>query len=176
MFDYNTFQDLPQKTILLFPIIQRLHFQSEFATRLDQFMLHYQGPVIRSIRIDFPLGDDHTDVIDRLISKGIAKGVKRIELLFSFETEEVNEFKLIFPLLPYKFSFALLSDTDSLTYLHLRNCFLAESADFSGLKNLTTIVVEGLVETYSTHILSCCFLNVFKLRLPPLRTARSCGQ
>ncbi|WJX79966.1 hypothetical protein P8452_63028 [Trifolium repens] len=114
MFDYNTIQDLPQQNLLLFPIIQRLHFQSEFATRLDQFMLHYRGPVICSIRIDFPLGDDHTYVIDRLISKGIAKGVKRIELLFSFETEEVNEFKLIFPLLPYKFSLALLSDTDSL--------------------------------------------------------------
>ncbi|WJX85263.1 hypothetical protein P8452_67747 [Trifolium repens] len=172
MFDYNTIQDLPQKTLLLFPIIQRLHFQSEFATRLDQFMLHYQGPVIRSIRIDFPLGDDHTDVIDRLISKGIAKGVKRIELLFSFETEEVNEFKLLFPLLPYKFSFALLSDTDSLTYLHLRNCFLAESADFSGLKNLTTIVVEGLVETYSTHILSLLFSECLQIEAATFKNCK----
>lgn len=43
--------------------------QSQFATRLDQFMLHYQGSIIRSIRINFPLGDQHSDVIDRLISR-----------------------------------------------------------------------------------------------------------
>jgi hypothetical protein len=162
MFDYNTIQDLPQ-TLPLFPIIQRLHFQSEFATRLDQFMLHYQGPIIRSIRLDFPLSKDHTEVINRLISKGIAKGVKRIELLFSFETKDASEYIMDLPLFPYTFSFALLSDTDSLTYLHLRNCLLAGPADYSGLKNLTTIVMDGLMDTHYTNIFSLLFSNCLQL-------------
>ncbi|KAK2384977.1 putative F-box/LRR-repeat protein [Trifolium repens] len=141
MFDYNTIQNLPTPL----PFFQWFHFQSEFATRLDQFMLHYQGHTIRSIRLDFPLCNHHTDLIDRLISKGIAKGVKRIELLLS---EEKNIFRYTYmPLSPYTFPLTLLSD--SLTYLHLQNCFLAEPTDFSGLKNLTTIVLDGLYDTLS---------------------------
>ncbi|AES95313.1 hypothetical protein MTR_5g024120 [Medicago truncatula] len=50
MFDYNTIQ-VPNT----FPLFQRLHFQSEFVTRLDQFMLHYKGAIIHSIRVKFPL-------------------------------------------------------------------------------------------------------------------------
>ncbi|GAU11390.1 hypothetical protein TSUD_343810 [Trifolium subterraneum] len=162
MFDYITIQDFP-KTLPLFPLIQRFHFQTEFATILDQFMLHYQGPVINSIRLDFPLGHDHADVIDRLVSKGISKGVKRIELLFSFETEDIDENTMRLPLFPYTFSFALLSDTDSLTYLHLRNCLLAGPADYSGLKNLTTIVMDGLMDTHYTNIFSQLFSNCLQL-------------
>jgi hypothetical protein len=56
-------------------------FQSEFAARLDQFMLHYQGKTIHSIRVSFPLDDEHSDVIDRLITKGMTKGVKQAFLL-----------------------------------------------------------------------------------------------
>jgi len=128
MFDYNTIQDLPK----ILPL-----FQSEFATRLDQFMLHYEGAIIRSIRVKFPLGNEHRDAIDRLISKGIAKGAKRIELLFSkriellFSSETNGTANSI---LPYKFSLILLSGNDSLTYLHLQNCLLVEPMDFSGLK------------------------------------------
>ncbi|RHN48763.1 hypothetical protein MtrunA17_Chr7g0267241 [Medicago truncatula] len=62
MFDYNTIQDLPNT----------LPLQSQFATGFDQFMLHYKGAIIRSIRVKFPLGNEHRDAIDRLISKGIA--------------------------------------------------------------------------------------------------------
>ncbi|GAU11360.1 hypothetical protein TSUD_343510 [Trifolium subterraneum] len=171
MFDYITIQDLPN-TLPLFPIIQRIHFQSEFATRLDQFMLHYQGPVIRSIRLDFPLGHDHADVIDRLISKGIAKGAKRIELLFSFETKEVDDFTLRMPLVPYTFSLTLLSNTDSLTYLHLRNCLLAEAADFSGLKNLTTIVLEGLAEVHYAPLLILLFSECLQLEDATFKNCR----
>jgi hypothetical protein len=164
MFDYNTIQDLP-KSIASFPLFQSFHFQSEFATRLDQFMLHYQGAVIHSIRLDFPLGgDDHTDVIDRLISKAIAKGVRRIELLFPIELEHLDEYRVTAKTFPYKLSLTLLSGTDSLTYLHLYNCWLAtEPADFSGLKNLTTIVVDGLVESYTTHMLSRLFSECLQL-------------
>ncbi|GAU11391.1 hypothetical protein TSUD_343820 [Trifolium subterraneum] len=172
MFDYITIQDLPKTLPLYHPLIQRLHFQTEFANRLDQFMLHYQGPVIRSIRLDFPLGRDHTHVIDRLISKAIAKGVKRIELLFSFETEDADEYTLLTPVVPYILSFALLSDTDSLTYLHLRNCLLAEPADFSGLKNLTTIVVDGLLETCYTHILSLLFSECLQLEAATFKNCK----
>jgi hypothetical protein len=155
MFDYNTIQDLPTPL----PFFQWFHFQSEFATRLDQFMLHYQGHTIRSIRLDFPLCNHHTDLIDRLISKGIAKGVKRIELLLS---EEKNIFRYTYmPLLPYTFPLTLLSD--SLTYLHLQNCFLAESTDFSGLKNLTTIVLDGLYDTLSSSVLSQLFFECLQL-------------
>jgi hypothetical protein len=125
MFDYNTIQDLPQSLPL---------FQSEFATRLDQFMLHYKGDTIRSIRVKFPLGNEHSDVIDRLISKGIAKGAQHIELLFSNDTTV--------DIMPYKFSLALLSDNDSLTYLCLQNCIPVEPKDFSELKNLRTLVLH----------------------------------
>ncbi|CAJ2631891.1 putative F-box/FBD/LRR-repeat protein At4g03220 [Trifolium pratense] len=163
MFDYNTIQDLP-KSIPSLPIFQTFHFQSEFATRLDQFMLHYQGAVIHSIRLNFPLGEDDTDVIDRLISKAITKGVKRIELLFPIEIKDFDEYSVTGPIFPYKLSLTLLSGTDSLTYLHLYNCWLAkEPADFSGLKNLTTIVMDRLVEDYYTHMLSQLFSECLQI-------------
>jgi hypothetical protein len=162
MFDYNTIQDL-QKPLELF---QRFHFQSEFVTRLDQFMLHYQSAAIHSIRVDFPICNDHTDVIDRLISKGIAKGVKRIELLFSFKKDNIFRYNVM-PLWPYKFSPTLLSDTDSLTYLHLENCLLAEPTNFSGLKNLTTIVLDGL----NFNMISTSFLSQLFFECPQLEHA-----
>jgi hypothetical protein len=150
MFDYNTIQDLPKSLPL---------FESEFATRLDQFVLQYQGASIRSIRVNFPLDNEHSDVIDRLISKGISKGVKRIELLFS---SEINDTTTGF-IVPYRFHTTLLSDTDSLTYLHLQNCLLITPMDFSGLKNLTTIVLDGLIDSPSQHILSHLFSESIQL-------------
>jgi len=134
MFDHNTVQELPKSL----PLLQG--FQSEFAKRLDQFMLHYQGHMISSIRVNFPLGPKQSDVIDRMISKGIAKGVNHIELLISSETNDPNHFLRRMEL--YRFSFTLLSDTDSLTYLHLQNCLLIGPFDFSGFKNLRTLVLQ----------------------------------
>jgi hypothetical protein len=131
MFGYNTVQELQRN----FPCIQ-----SEFARRLDQFMQHYQGAVIHSIRVDFPLSDKHRGVIGKLISKGIAKGTKRIEMLLSDETDDFD-----IRLTPYKYSFTFLSDTDSLTYLHLQKCLIAAPMKFSGLKNLSILVLEELV-------------------------------
>jgi len=126
MFDYNTLQELPKDL----PLFERL--QPQFATRLDQFMLHYQGAAINSIRVNFLLGDEHSDVIDRLISQGIAKGAKRIELIFSDEINRMDR---------YIFSFTLLSNTNSLMYLHLAYCRILTPMDFSGLKNLKTLVL-----------------------------------
>ena len=114
----NTLQELPKD----YPLFERL--QSQFATRLDQFMLHYQGAAINSIWVNFPLGDEHSDVIDRLISQGMAKGAKRIELIFSDKTKGMDR---------YNFSFTLLSNTNSLMYLHLA---------YSRLKNLRTLVLH----------------------------------
>jgi len=126
MFDYNTLQELSKDL----PLFERL--QPQFATRLDQFMLHYEGAAINSIRVNFPLGDEHSDVIDRLISQGIAKGAKCIELIFSDKTKGMDR---------YDFSFTLLSNTNSLMYLHLAYCRIVTPMDFSGLKNLRTLVL-----------------------------------
>ncbi|XP_050878773.1 FBD-associated F-box protein At1g66320-like [Lathyrus oleraceus] len=137
--------------------------KSQFTARLDQFMLHYQHATISSIRVKFPLGDEHRDVIDRLISEGIAKGVKHIQLLFSHQTNHTNlnlEFK------PYRFPFTLLSNTDSLTYLHLENCLLVASMDFSGLKNLTTLVLQQIVvkqDLLESLLSNCIHLADFTL-------------
>ncbi|XP_013442437.2 putative FBD-associated F-box protein At5g22720 isoform X2 [Medicago truncatula] len=136
MFDYNTDQDLPQ----IVPLSQRFHYQSKFATSLDQFMLHYKGVIIRSIRVKFPLGNEHRDVIDRLISKGIAKGAKHIELLFSSKTTDTT-----ISIMPYRFSLILLLENDSVTYLHLQNCLIDKPRDFSGLKNLRTLVLQQVI-------------------------------
>jgi hypothetical protein len=147
MFD----QGLPKNlTLPLFYV-----FQSEFAARLDQFMLHYQGKTIHSIRVSFPLDDEHSDVIDRLITKGMTKGVKHIELLFSCQIDDTN---IGLELEPYKFSFARLSDTDSLMYLHLQNCCLVLPLEFSGLKNLRTLVLHlvAVKEDFLEGILSNC--------------------
>ncbi|XP_045793357.1 putative F-box/FBD/LRR-repeat protein At1g66290 [Trifolium pratense] len=130
MFGYYTFQELRQDLP---------HFESEFATRLDQFMLHYQGAVISSVRVNFPLGDQHSDVIGRLISQGIAKGAKRIELLLSHRIEDIGIFMNIYK---QEFSFTLLSNADSLMYLHLQGCRIVTPTDFSGLKNLRTLVLH----------------------------------
>ncbi|RHN73001.1 putative leucine-rich repeat domain, L domain-containing protein [Medicago truncatula] len=134
--DYNTLQELPK----CLPLFQGL--QSQFATRLDQVMLHYQGSIILSIRLNFLLGHEHSDVIDRMISKGIAKGVKRIELLFSYQTtNDPPSPYYLDQIEPYTFPFAFFSETDSLLYLHLEKCHLvAPTTDFSGLKNLRTLV------------------------------------
>jgi len=117
------------------PLFNCLRYQ--FATRLDQFRLHYQGDMIRSIRVNFPLGTKHRDVIDRLIFQGISRGVNRIELLFSDENYDTD-----FKIEPYKFPFTLLSNTDSLMYLHLEKCRLVAPMGFSGLKNLRTLVLH----------------------------------
>nr|ABN08662.1 Cyclin-like F-box, putative [Medicago truncatula] len=173
MFDYNTIQDLPKSL----PLFQRFHFQSEFATRLDQFVLHYKGDMISSIRVKFPLGNEHRDAIDRLISKGIAKGAKRIELLFSSETNDTTH-----SILPYKFSLTLLSDNDSLTYLHLQNCLVLEPMNLSGLKNLRTLVFhlvdvkQKLLQSLSSncsHLLDftlddCHFTSSLIINIPTL--------
>jgi len=145
MFDSNTIQDLPNT----FPLFQRLHFQSEFATRLDQFMFHYKGAIIHSIRVKFPLvnslhGDAISNAINRLISKGIAKGVKRIELLLS--SNSVSSY--ILPL-------TLLSGNHSLTYLHLQSCLIGEHLDYSGFNNLTTLVLD-LICVMPKQIQSLC--------------------
>ncbi|AES64900.2 hypothetical protein MTR_2g032920 [Medicago truncatula] len=125
--DYNTLQELPK----CLPLFQGL--QSQFATRLDQVMLHYQGSIILSIRLNFLLGHEHSDVIDRMISKGIAKGVKRIELLFSYQTtNDPPSPYYLDQIEPYTFPFAFFSETDSLLYLHLEKCHLvAPTTDFS---------------------------------------------
>ncbi|KEH23806.1 F-box protein [Medicago truncatula] len=112
--EYNTIQE-SHKSLPLFK-----GFQSEFVTRLDQFMLHYQGAIIRSVRVNFPLDTKHSVVIDRVISKGIAKGSERIELLFSNET--IDPIRYLERKESYRFSSTLLSKTDSLTYLHLPPC------------------------------------------------------
>ncbi|XP_058742433.1 putative F-box/LRR-repeat protein At3g44810 [Vicia villosa] len=136
MFDYNPLQNLPQYLPLR-------DDQSRFATGLDQLMLHYHGAMINSVRVKFPLGDQHRNVIDRLISQGVTKGVKRIELLFSHETNDIG---FLVEIEPYRFSFTLLSNnTDSLMYLHLENCFLVAPRGFSGLKNLRTLVLHFIV-------------------------------
>jgi len=53
-----------------------------------------------------------------------------------------NEWKTTDSILPYIFSLILLSNNDSLTYLHLQNCLLVEPMDFSGLKDLRTLVLH----------------------------------
>ncbi|XP_039682500.1 uncharacterized protein [Medicago truncatula] len=100
-------------------------------------MLHYKGAIIRSIRVKFPLCNQHRDVIHRLISKGIAKGAKHIELLFSSETTDTT-----ISIMPYRFSLILLLENDSVTYLHLQNCLIDKPRYFSGLKNLRTLVLQ----------------------------------
>ncbi|XP_058742291.1 uncharacterized protein LOC131614753 [Vicia villosa] len=128
IFDYNTVPVL-LKTLPLFQ-----HLQSQFAASLDNFMQKYHGDMISSIRVNFPLGVDHTYAIDGLIHKGVLKGANRIELLFGYDTD--------LKIQPYKFLFPFLSGTSSVTYLHLQNCHIAAPMKFSGLKNLRTLVLH----------------------------------
>lgn len=140
-----------------FPLFPSL--QSQFTARVDQFMLNYQHATISSIRVKFPLSDDEdSDVIGRLISQGIAKGVKHIQLLFSDETND-PDFNLESK--PYRFSLSLLSKAESLTYLHLENCLLVVPMVFSGLKNLTTLVLQHI--PVRQDLLDSLFSNCFHL-------------
>ncbi|KAL5059372.1 hypothetical protein RYX36_030976 [Vicia faba] len=134
MFDYNQLQESQEQV--------QLQTHSQFATGMEQIMLHYEDAMINSVRVKFPLGEQHSDVIDRLISQGVANGVKRIELLFSHGTNDIG---LILEIEPYIFSFSLLFNNDSLMYLHLENCFLVASMGFSGLKNLRILVLHLIV-------------------------------
>ncbi|CAK8543356.1 unnamed protein product [Lathyrus sativus] len=139
---YNTFHynTLPND-ILLIQILR-----SQFTARLDKFVLNYQHATVSSIRVKFPLNDEHSDVIARLISHGIAKGVKHIELLFLPDNRDFDfDFDFICEIKPCRFSFSLLSNSDSLTYLHLENCHLVAPMEFSGLKNLRTLVLHRTI-------------------------------
>ncbi|CAI8614097.1 unnamed protein product [Vicia faba] len=151
---YNTFRcnTLPND-IPLFQILR-----SQFTARLDQFVLNYQHATVTSIRVKFPLGDEHTDVIGRLISHAIAKGVKHIELLFSHESSDTD---FIVRIIPYRFSFSLLFNSDSLTYLHLENCILETPMEFYGLKNLTTLVLQLVI--VKQNLLEDLFSNCMHL-------------
>ncbi|KAI5426584.1 uncharacterized protein LOC127126097 isoform X2 [Lathyrus oleraceus] len=152
MFDYSTVPELP--TTL--PPFQQIQFQ--FAASLYNFMQTYPGDMISSIRVKFPLGIDHTYAIDGLIHKGVLKGANRIELLFACETD--------FNIQPYKFLFPFLSGPNSLTYLHLQNCHLAATMEFSGLKNLRTLVLTIVpVKQNMLHYLffNCIHLENFSL-------------
>ncbi|CAK8543527.1 unnamed protein product [Lathyrus sativus] len=142
MFDSNTMPELP-KTL---PRLQEA--QSQFATILDNFMQKYPGDTISSIRVNFPLGVDHTYAIKGLIHKAALKGANRIELLFPCDAD--------FKIEPYKFLFPLLSDTNSVTYLHLQNCHIAAPMKFSGLKNLKTLVLH-LVPVEQNMLRPLCF-------------------
>ncbi|XP_058742300.1 uncharacterized protein LOC131614764 [Vicia villosa] len=142
MFDYNT---VPELSITL-PHFRQL--QSQFATRLDYFMQKYPGDMISSIRVNFPLDVYHTYAIDGLIHKGLVKGVNRIELLFAYKTD--------FNIRPYKFLFPFLSGPNTLTYLHLQNCHIAATMDFSRLKNLRTLVLT-LVPVEQNMLQDLCF-------------------
>ncbi|XP_058748602.1 F-box/LRR-repeat protein 13-like [Vicia villosa] len=142
MFDYNTVPELP----ITLPLFQKL--QCQFATRLDYFMQKYPGDMIRLIRVNFPLGVDHTYAIDRLIHKGLVKGANRIELLFANETD--------FKIRQYNFLFPFMFGPNSLTYLHLQNCRITPTMDFSGLKNLKTLVLH-LVPVEQNMLWHLCF-------------------
>ncbi|AES68538.1 hypothetical protein MTR_3g009910 [Medicago truncatula] len=151
LFDYDKFP----KDITLFEWVE-----SEFAARVDQFMLHYQGDMIHSIRLVFPLGTKHTGVIERMISKGIAKGVKRLELILSYQDDDDADSDYMRPyiLLP----FDLLSEADSLTYLHLKRCILLISMDnFCGLKNLKTLVLS--LVSVKQDMIQCLLSNCIHL-------------
>ncbi|CAK8543500.1 unnamed protein product [Lathyrus sativus] len=140
--DYNRIPKLP-KTL---PHFQQI--QSQFATSLDNFMQKYSGDTISSIRVKFPLGADHTYAIDGLIHKAVLKGANRIELLFAYETHLKIE--------PYKFLFPFLPGRNSLTYLHLQNCHIAATMEFSGLENLRTLVCT-LVPVEQNMLQNLCF-------------------
>ncbi|XP_058740382.1 F-box/FBD/LRR-repeat protein At1g78750-like [Vicia villosa] len=153
--NFNLYNTLHSNTLPKdLPLFRSL--QSQFTSRLDQSVLNYQHATVSSIRVKFPLGDEHSDVIGRLIYQGIAKGVKHIELLFSHETNDTN-----YNLELYRFSFSLLSNADSLTYLHLENCLLVAPTDFSGLKNLRTLVLQLIVVWQ--HLLESLFSNCIHL-------------
>ncbi|XP_058748661.1 uncharacterized protein LOC131621647 [Vicia villosa] len=154
MFDYNTMPDLP----IALPLFQPI--QSQFAASLDNFMQKYPGDMIRSIRLNFPLDNDHTYAIDELVHKGVLKGANRIELLLAYKTDlkvDRESYKTDFKLEPYKFLFPHLSGPNSLTYLHLQNCHIAATMEFSGLKNLKTLVLT--LVPVEQNMLQDLFLN-----------------
>ncbi|XP_058762045.1 uncharacterized protein LOC131635440 [Vicia villosa] len=154
MFDhYNIIPELPKTLSLL------REAQSQFATRLDNFMLKYHGDMIRSIRVNFPLGHDHTDVIDRLLHKGLLKGVNRIEFLFAYKTHDDDDIDLEI-IKPYNFSFPFLSNNNSVTYLHLQNCHIAQHIEFSELKNLTTLVLHLIPLRSDLKVISSTLLHL----------------
>ncbi|XP_058755347.1 uncharacterized protein LOC131628533 [Vicia villosa] len=166
MFDYKTIPKLP-KTL---PLLRKV--QSQFATKLDAFMLKYHGDKISSIRVNFPLSHDQTDVIERLIHKGVHKGVNRIELLFACEFVDFDDSDTESEsdsdssddedtMKPYKFLFPFLSDNDSLTYLHLQNCLIAAPMEYFGMKNLRTLVLHQV--PLKQNMLQDLFLNCIHL-------------
>ncbi|KAJ1430709.1 F-box-like domain superfamily [Sesbania bispinosa] len=69
MFDTNVIQDFYSFLNSCETITDRIQLfdklQYQFARRIDQFMFNYQGDKIHSLRVDFPLGDEQSGIIDR---------------------------------------------------------------------------------------------------------------
>ncbi|XP_004513364.2 uncharacterized protein [Cicer arietinum] len=123
--------------------------RQEFIRRVDQRINEHdqQGENINSLRVDFLLGYEHQDVIDKWISYAIAKGAERIEILFSCDAFGMPNLDL------YRFPHALFSEFKN--HLHLRNCHLLPHAEFSGFKQLKTLVLEELTfHPSSSHIVT----------------------
>ncbi|XP_058752045.1 F-box/FBD/LRR-repeat protein At1g78750-like [Vicia villosa] len=131
----------------------------DFLVRLDQFILHYPGATIRSVKLNYPLEDDiFSDIVDNFISQVISKGAQRIELLCSKHNSPDIHF--ITGKDTYKFSFT--HTNHSLNYLHLQNCRLSPSIDFTQLKSLTTLVLHLL--NLKQHMLSGILSNCVNLQ------------
>jgi hypothetical protein len=132
----------------------------EFVRRVDQRMMQLQGDssstVVDSLKLDFLLGSQHKDIIDKWISIAIAKGAQHIELLLSNRPYGMPTL-----IHPYIFPHALFTHFQN--HLHLQNCHLILHPDeFVGFKNLKSLVLEEL--QVEKELLLCLFSKCFHLQ------------
>ncbi|PNY00482.1 F-box/LRR-repeat protein [Trifolium pratense] len=151
----------------------------EFVKRVDQFVKNFPGTAIDSFSVNFYLGCEQSNTIDRWISFAIARGVERINLLFlgkpygRYCTTRDKD---------YKFDFALFSETNVSTIKHLRleNCLVCHptDCDFTPFKHLRSlslkrvkvdeILIESLLSNCRLLEELCLHYCLFKSSMPKI--------
>ena len=160
--------------------------RNEFVNRVDQFVKNFKGTIIDSLLVNFSLDYQQSNNIDQWISFAIARGVRRINLLFLgkpynlyFDVTRCNR---------YKFDFALFleNNASTLNHLHLENCCVRHptNCDFLSFKNLRFLSLEEtkLDETLIESLLSncprleelCLFRCEFTLSMPMIASSSLC--
>ena len=167
--------------------------RDEFVKRVDRFVNNFPGINIDSFLVNFYLDHEQSNIIDQWISFVIARGVKRINLLFlgrpyPYVPSLGFDARLAALRNRYKFDFAIFSKSNASTLNHLclQNClvFYPINCDFIPLKDLRSLSLElvELDETFIESLMSnctrleeLCLLNCeFKSSIPKIVSSSLC--
>lgn len=127
--------------------------RQKFIRKVDKYIMKNHHKNINSLKVNFLLGSQHKNIINKWISYAISKGANYIELIFSHKAygmPNLND--------PYIFPHILFS---KVKHLSLTNCVLLPHLEFSGFRVLKSLVLSELV--VEKDLLLCLFSKCLNL-------------